>query len=122
MKPYVPGERLRAYRRTTASLRVRDVQEAIRQRIDQFPTQTMPAINSKLQLFVEKSDRTRHTMDLIRDAIEELHAAPSLIVLSQHRYQSLCGTKMKLQYFYNGVVVPFVSAGTNCIFDVRVYA
>ncbi len=72
--------------------------------------------------FVQKiASSNYHTIDLINQAVDELHSTPLLIEISNLRYMALGTLKTRFRYYYHGIMVPFRPADRQCDFDVRVY-
>ena len=107
-----------------------------------YTTEKMPAINSGLpiedeskvavtsrkveiaeeeeDIFVEKT-ASEHTVDLIHEAVEELHCIPTLIVVSNLRWMAHEKLLRRIRYHHNGVRIPIVPSDGPCSFDVKVY-
>lgn len=62
-----------------------------------------------------------HTVDLIHQAVEQLHTMPTLIVVSNLRWMAHQKLLKRLRYHYHGIRIPIVPSDGPCEFDVKVY-
>jgi len=73
-------------------------------------------------LYVDRiADSKHHTIDLIHEAVEELHSVPTLVEICNLRYIAMGKLATRFRYYYHGILVPFRAADRSCNFDVRVY-